>query len=125
MNLDIIKMYLSDEISSCRAHIDAFRAKLNAVNASHELEWADSVFESAAKVEIFTGTLGVLDGESMEPDVFADYVDAMEKNLLHKASWGSRSTSTSSNLMDRYRLVALAEVVKLLRGQNFRVGRVV
>lgn len=95
------------DLVSVQAEIAEFTAKM-AVDAAYTLTWGTSVFQAAAKERVLKQVLASID---QGDDVVAIVTD----RVINKAKYPAHSTSPTSNLIERYELAALAEVLSAIK----------
>lgn len=82
----------------------------------HALEWADGIFEGSARRQVFETVRDAL----AAPDSKATLVTLREyatRQALNGAKHPKQSTSTCSNLMNRYLTAAWADLTDTLVGE--------
>ncbi len=84
------------------------------VNPVQAMEWSMGAFGAAA---MFARTAAVLSALSHKDASVEQVLHSVEQTIAHMAKYPSFSTSTSANLMDTYKLRALAEIRDVLMGR--------
>lgn len=90
--------------------LDQFEKKFKA-NPVHAMEWSMGAFGAAA---MFARTAEVLSQLSHDGASVEQALHSVEQVIAHMAKYPSFSASTSANLMDTYKLRALAEIREVL-----------
>lgn len=73
-------------------------------NPGYALEWAEGIFETAAKFEVNEALIDWFSGDRSYEEIKA----IVEQIVVDKAKYPARSTSKTSNLMSDYRLACYA-----------------
>lgn len=81
----------------------------------HALSWGDSAFMAAGKVWVAKQILAMIDGSTDAPDVLLGKVKAVvAREVIRGGRFNGGSTSVCSNLMDRSKLAAWADLADSL-----------
>lgn len=114
MDLDYIIGYLESQKNNAQVVLEEFSQKLVNDDPAYEMEWADKIFQAAARVEFATQWLNMVDRNSdHDPqDVVEHLVNNARRRMVELSrSCTNQSTSPSSNAMKMYRLEEVARFV--------------
>lgn len=117
---DVVKEWLANEIAAARTTLGKFAEKLDAHPAT-AFEWGMSAVDAAARIEVFGQLKDVLDAPTV---VLSKVVLAMQRDVVRRSRYPSRSTSPLSNLMDDERMKVRAEFVDempMIAGVAFKI----
>jgi hypothetical protein len=103
---------LSGELASAASELARFQERF-AQDPAHAFEWADAAVEAAAKVEVLGRARGFVEADDFE-DKRGGWLAIHRNALLVGAKWPRHSTGQVSNLLDRFRLSATAQLVEML-----------
>jgi hypothetical protein len=116
--LNALESFLTKMVDDGTKDVAKFQKDL-ATNPGHAFQWADTVMNRVAKMEVAQSYLAWIAGykegktpaktdDELVQTVMADAT----KNALRMAQYNSQSTSTGSNFMERARLAAFAKIVE-------------
>ena len=114
MKLDEIVQYLQTRRKYSQTILEEFGQKLVSDDPAYQMEWADKIFQAAARVEFTTQWLDMVERNSdHDPqDVVEHLVNNAQRRMVELSrSCTSQSTSPSSNAMKMYRLEEAARFV--------------
>lgn len=104
-----LKPHVEKQIAKLQAEMEKFATRFLG-NPAEALEWAQDTFDNAARLEAFQRVRGQLDkGVALE-----DIIKGHMQQLKNHARAPERSTSQSSNLIERSRLAATSEIIEML-----------
>lgn len=114
--LDSLHETLMHEVGHANRNLEDWATKM-LKNPAHEFEWGSGAIKCAARVEVYGEIITGI--ERMDPADDADEQLALVKQTilteaLRGAESPAESTSPISNLTDRYRTMAWAEVARKL-----------
>lgn len=102
---------LRDKARVNQDRLDGFLAKVK--DSPSNMEWADSAFACAARLEVFkTITDALAPGTKATVESIKEFAS---NSVQSKAIHVPHSSSYSANSMDRERLAAWAEVLEIIR----------
>jgi len=99
---------LEYQIKWAQSELDAWKATFE-TNPAYAMEWSDSAFDTAAKLEVAHRILKIIQAEHGGYDVAVREVKAQ---VFRGALYPSHSTSPTTNRMAEARLAAMAEWVR-------------
>jgi hypothetical protein len=106
LTIDEIKKHASQRIETLTGRLDAF-AEAVAESPMRALDNCDADFQRTA--ELMEWRLLI---SSLEKHELDDVVKGRTLELVRRARRGTKSTSATSNLMNQYRLAALATILE-------------
>jgi hypothetical protein len=108
-----LKEMLERRISANKSELEKWKTKLDQ-NPAYAFEWSDPAFKTAAFLEVQSSALLlVVDGVSID-----DLIDVLTDRVLFRSSCPAMSTSVPSNLLEQYKLAAVADLLKHLNARK-------
>jgi hypothetical protein len=105
--------YLADTlergIMGERVDIEKLRVSLGK-EPGHAMEWADQYYRNAARIEVYTQLLARVKGGATSERI----ARILLRDMMQSAAFPTNSSSTSSNRMDRERLVVKAQLLEMI-----------